>query len=108
MPRTSTGTKTYGLTQMEAECGGGVVDMACSSLVVMPDPSRKGAISQRFLKALRTLDLKPFVHGSQLVDTIEAETTIVRTESIEGQEDVTKGAGSKQKGAVFCLCTNKL
>lgn len=70
LPREAAAKRKYGINEMEADGGYAHIEGFSSSMVTLPDIARREVMDQQFLKALRTLDLKPYIHPSQLVDNV--------------------------------------
>lgn len=84
--------KSYTVSELEADCGGAVLRGVRSSILQLPDLSKREKRVKQFRKAMRTLQLEPFVHPSQLqtIVTTEPEPATKRLPN-EGESSPTSG-----------------
>lgn len=74
LPRQSIKARSYGLSEADMDSDSAFINAAQSSLVAMPQLNRSESRTEQFYRALRTLDLIPYVHESQLKSMVAAET----------------------------------
>ena len=91
---------------MEADCGSFEMEGAQSSFVDLTSTTNKDQRTKQIGRALRVLKLKPYIHPSQLNDTITPETSGKEryNKPPEGEPD---GSADKTKGAAKKGATKK-
>ena len=89
LPRKAAGQRTYSISQEEADSGENAsINGAVSSPVGFLTLANKEAMSKQFKRALRTLQLQPYLHPSQWTETVLADA----------RQEEPKGAEADQKG----------
>ena len=73
LPRKDSTEQSFDASEMEAMNGFWFIQSAQSSFVDVPTLSNRETRIRQFRNALRTLKLDPYIHPSQLKDTVSAE-----------------------------------
>ena len=99
--------REYSMCEMEAECGFAHVQALQSCFVNICGSGQREKMVKQFHRALRILKLEPFIHPSQLNETIsthkarDEKTTHVDGGDIQGSKEDGKGY-SPRKILLFC------
>jgi hypothetical protein len=102
LPRVVAEERTYGISDIEAQCGGPVtVYGAQSSLVTVPTMVNRNAILKQFKRALRMLKLNPYIHPSQLTRAVTAEAHKKNAQSTSKVVHDTATQTQQQQGRFF-------
>ena len=84
LPYKASSKQNFESSEMEEDCGSWLVEGTQSSFVELPTLANRAKRVKQFRHALRSLMLAPYVHPSQLNDTVTAE---VAGKCVEGKEE---------------------
>lgn len=90
LPRAPTKQKSYQISETEANCGDALLRGVQSSIIQLPDLANREKRVKQFRRALRVLQLKPYIHPSQLQTTATTEPTkrcLTKADSAPGGGD---------------------
>ncbi|KAK5175140.1 uncharacterized protein LTR77_000277 [Saxophila tyrrhenica] len=100
LPRQAGESLSYGITEVEGSNGFADVAAAQSLLVDLPILRNKEQTSKQFHRLLRTLELQPYVHESQLRSRISAQTVPI-TKVTGGTKDSSQDVNKSRNKAAF-------
>lgn len=111
LPRTTARIRTYGISEMEADCGYASIEGAQSSFIMLPNTATKERRVKQFNRALRVLQLTPYIHPGQLDETISADNVDDKKKLLnphEKLEDVRKQDGKQDGKGEYPMPTDHL